>query len=123
MFFEQDSEADVDTVVDAREGEEETLHCSACGHEVTARRHRISIEEAHEHTFVNPGGYVFHIGCFERAPGCLQVGEPTEQNTWFRGHAWSYALCGSCFAHLGWVFQRGEEQSFFGLILNRLASR
>jgi hypothetical protein len=101
--------------------EERTLRCSSCGHRVTTERERISVMDAHQHTFVNPGGYVFHIGCFRNAPGCLEAGFSTEENTWFLGYSWSYALCEGCFAHLGWFYVSAEE-SFFGLILDRLVS-
>jgi hypothetical protein len=95
------------------------LLCLACGHPITSLRERIAAEGAHQHTFTNPGGYVFRIGCFGRAPGCLQAGQPTLEHTWFPGYAWLYALCGGCRTHLGWVFRSGQS-AFFGLILDRL---
>jgi hypothetical protein len=30
------------------------------------------------------------------------------------------AVCGSCLAHLGWLFTAYGLESFYGLILNRL---
>ncbi len=78
----------------------------------------------HEHTFTNPGGWVYRIGCFRRAPGCAQAGEFTEAYSWFPGQAWRYALCAGCRTHLGWVYRQagGEasEAEFYGLILDRL---
>ena len=98
---------------------EERLLCLACGHPITSLRERISAGGAHQHTFANPAGFVFRIGCFGRAPGCAQAGTPTLEHTWFPGRAWRYALCGGCRTHLGWAFQDGRS-GFFGLILDRL---
>jgi hypothetical protein len=93
--------------------------CFACGLTITTLRERISAGGAHEHTFTNPGGYVYRIGCFRRAPGCVRAGEPTREFSWFPGYAWRYALCSGCRAHLGWAFLGGEDE-FYGLILDRL---
>ena len=40
---------------------------------------------AHEHTFVNPGGFVHHIGCFNAAPGCIYLGPTETAFSWFPG--------------------------------------
>lgn len=103
----------------AREESEGELLCFACGAAITRNRERIPVGGAHEHTFTNPAGYVFCIGCFRRAPGCPQAGEFTAEHTWFPGYAWRYALCAGCRIHLGWVF-RGGQSEFYGLILDRL---
>ncbi len=95
------------------------LLCLACGHPITSRRERIREGGDHEHTFANPAGYLFRIGCFARAPGCLLAGQATLEHTWFPGRAWRYALCGGCRTHLGWAFLAGES-AFYGLILDRL---
>ena len=101
-----------------QEEEEETLYCFICGQIITQTRERIPVEGAHKHTFTNPGGYRFEIGCFRQAQGCEQAGEFTDFYSWFDGYSWRYAVCGSCRAHLGWVYQ--GEDSFFGLVLDRL---
>jgi hypothetical protein len=101
-----------------QEGEEENLYCFICGQVITQTRQRIPVGGAHKHTFTNPGGYRFEIGCFREASGCEQAGEFTDFYSWFDGYAWRYAMCGSCRVHLGWVY-RGED-SFFGLVLDRL---
>ncbi|MEW6280582.1 MAG: cereblon family protein [Candidatus Eremiobacterota bacterium] len=98
---------------------EGTVRCRSCGHEVTRQRLAIEVQGAHEHTFRNPAGYSFHVLCFSDAPGCLKAGTPTSQDTWFRGYAWSYALCGQCQGHLGWWFSSTGD-SFAGLIATRL---
>jgi hypothetical protein len=68
---------------------------------------------------MNPGGWVYELGCFLEAPGCRSEGEPTEEHTWFAGHAWRIALCVECGTHLGWRFD-GTSGAFWGLILERL---
>jgi hypothetical protein len=103
-----------------REQEEENLYCFICGLLITQIHQRISVGGTHKHTFTNPGGYRFEIGCFREAPGCEQAGEFTDFYSWFDGYAWCYAVCRSCRVHLGWVY-RGSD-TFFGLVLNRLLS-
>ena len=99
---------------------ERELYCFICGTSITHRRERFAVQGSHEHTFTNPGGYVYHIGCFRAAHGCAQAGKFEEAYTWFRGFSWRYALCASCRVHLGWAYRDGEEAEFYGLILNRL---
>jgi hypothetical protein len=96
------------------------ITCAACGREITDESQRIAVEGAHQHRFMNPEGYVYDIACFGEAPGCAVRGIPTGEFTWFRGFAWSYAVCRGCSAHLGWHYAGGEGAGFFGLIENRL---
>lgn len=104
----------------ASEEPERELYCFICGTAITQQRERFAVQGSHEHTFTNPGGYVYHIGCFRAAPGCEQAGDFAEAYTWFQGFAWRYALCASCRVHLGWAYRDGEGEEFYGLILNRL---
>ncbi|MEW5814122.1 MAG: cereblon family protein [Spirochaetota bacterium] len=98
---------------------EKSICCALCGHEITNDAQRIAVHGGHEHTFTNPHGYVFKIGCFRKSPGCIHAGEKTDEFSWFKGYAWRYALCGSCKSHLGWVFNASTDQ-FYGLILDHL---
>ena len=100
--------------------EDENLYCFICGQIITQIHNSIPVEGAHKHTFTNPGGYLFEIGCFREAQGCEQAGEFTDFYSWFDGYAWRYAVCRSCRVHLGWVYQGPD--TFFGLVLNRLVS-
>jgi hypothetical protein len=93
--------------------------CVACRTLVTSEAERLEVAGAHEHSFVNPAGLRFVIGCFGAAAGCRVDGEPTLEHTWFAGHTWSYASCKNCQAHLGWYFA-ADRARFFGLILSRL---
>jgi hypothetical protein len=95
------------------------LACAGCLRPVTTGAARTAVAGAHEHTFANPAGFQFHIGCFARAIGCLAVGEPTMDWTWFSGYSWQVERCATCGDHLGWLF-RAEAHLFHGLILDRL---
>ncbi len=96
------------------------LLCAACGHAITRVDRRIERNGAHHHRLTNPLGIVFRVGCFSRASGCAEVGEPTEQWSWFQGYFWRIALCGGCGIHLGWSYDRPGVDAFHGLILDRL---
>ena len=60
------------------EEEDENVYCFICGEIITRTHDRIPVEGAHKHTFTNPGGYLFEIGCFREAPGCEQTGKFTD---------------------------------------------
>lgn len=96
------------------------LCCARCGHVITHEKHRTTVNGRHTHTRVNPHGFVFHFGCFARAEGCLVLGPPTAEASWFPGFAWEIALCAACKTHLGWAFH--GESDFLGLVLDRLAA-
>ncbi len=96
------------------------LYCAVCFSAVTEDGERISLEGSHEHTFVNPLGVSFHIGCFRDAPGCTPLGNGTEEWTWFRGFSWEIVICSNCRTHLGWFYLSRGGDSFFGLILEQL---
>ncbi|MCP3889775.1 MAG: hypothetical protein GY702_13005 [Desulfobulbaceae bacterium] len=95
------------------------IYCKMCGTVVTSRDQQLSVNNSHTHTFFNPAGIVFELGCFKKAPGCQIVGDPSSEFTWFAGYLWTLSLCGNCRAHLGWYFE-GKEKTFFALILTNL---
>jgi len=98
------------------------LRCAYCQTIVTYPANAISQLGQHIHSFTNPGGYEFTIGCFRQAY-CQAIGTPSQEWTWFPSYYWQYALCHHCQEHLGWYYQSGEATSgFYGLILNRLIS-
>jgi hypothetical protein len=88
---------------------------------VTTTAERRTVSGSHEHTFANPHGFVFRIGCFAEAT-CVPVEDPSTYWTWFPGYGWQVELCRSCGQHLGWLF-RNEEDRFHGLVLDRLVER
>jgi hypothetical protein len=90
------------------------LRCVACGQPIARDDARIAVDGRHVHTFVNPAGHEYTIGCFAEAPGCVGAGEEESFWTWFPGHVWRMALCSGCGTHLGWSF-RARESGFWGL--------
>lgn len=99
-----------------------TLNCRYCRYRITHPDERTEISQRHLHTFVNPHGLTYRIGCFASAPGARAQGEATELWTWFPGYRWQIAICGSCGVHLGWRYGAGEVV-FFGLIVDRLVEQ
>lgn len=105
-------EQDIDT--------DKYLLCRQCLQIISSPAERIEVQGAHTHTFANPQGIIYEIGCFKTAKGCEYTGIPTNEYTWFRGYRWRIAMCGVCLTHLGWLFMSTVNTSFNGLILNRL---
>ena len=106
---------------DAFERTKETplILCRNCHYTITKPQERIEIDAAHCHTFANPNGYLFEIGCFRNADGCAATGIKTNEFTWFSGYTWQVGVCRRCSIHLGWRFQSMLDY-FYGLILDRL---
>jgi hypothetical protein len=127
-FLFRDSVPGGDVRILERAGEEEGLKpekeplllCRFCGHAITSPKESISFEGRHSHTFMNPAGIVYTIGCFSEAKGCSLYGNPSSEYTWFTGYRWTVALCGRCGGHMGWHYSSGES-SFYGLILENLS--
>ncbi len=116
-----------DIVQPVRKADEDTsprrrkpILCAQCGRPVTYEDLATRIDGAHAHVRANPHGNVFRVGCFEDAPGCSMLGEASAEHSWFAGFEWRIALCASCRTHLGWRFEGGGQQRFFGLILTQL---
>lgn len=108
---------------DERSGaDDDALVCAACEHRITSQDLREERAGSHEHTFVNPGGYVHHIGCFAAASGCVHPGAVETAFSWFPGWSWQIAECGRCRTHLGWLFRCAGEQ-FHGLLVEKLVPR
>ena len=94
--------------------------CRQCHQVITSLDERIEMQGAHQHTFANPHGIVYHIGCFKSAAGCGYAGQPSDEFSWFTGYSWRVAVCGSCLLHLGWLFISPGSETFNGLILDHL---
>jgi hypothetical protein len=103
-----------------KEEEEKHILCAQCRAIITSPHERIEVQGAKEHTFFNPYGIIFQIGCFRQARGCGYQGPGNEQFSWFPGYSWRIALCSSCLAHLGWLYSAPDKESFHGLILDHL---
>ena len=104
-----------------QERKDKALHCLFCQARVTTEREKIEVQGGFRHTFLNPAGQVYEIGCFREAEGCQPIGPPSEEWAWFSGFSWRVALCGACSRHLGWWYaDEARGLSFWGLILPNL---
>lgn len=99
---------------------ESYLRCRRCHQIITSTSEMIEASGCHQHTFVNPEGLLFEIGCFRKAIGCWYIGPATEEFTWFKGFQWKVAVCSRCLIHLGWFYVSSDNESFHGLIIDRL---
>ena len=98
------------------------LYCTICSQPVVRKNKMINVDGSHQHTFLNPHGIVYQIGCFQNAPGCSGVGSYSSEFSWFAGYKWKIMLCSKCSVHLGWQFI-SDNTSFFGLLLERLKEK
>lgn len=106
---------------DAEQPEEKAyILCRQCRQAVTRSEERISTQGAHRHTFANPHGLVFEIGCFRDCMGCGYAGAASDEFSWFAGYRWRVCFCSHCLTHLGWLFSSTGGDGFHGLILERL---
>jgi hypothetical protein len=96
------------------------IRCRQCLAEITRPAYRIAVLGAYQHTFANPAGIVFDIGCFSFVTGITHTGPETDEFTWFQGYQWKIALCRECLVHLGWRFGAPHRSTFYGLIVDRL---
>lgn len=101
------------------EGPGRALGCAFCRRPITSSAAAIEVSGAHEHSFTNPAGITFRIGCFADAAGLTRAGPSTLEWTWFPGYAWQVELCAGCREQLGW-FYRSPHGRFHGLILDNL---
>lgn len=99
--------------------DEKWLICTICGNQITKKNQKIVINSSHQHTFTNPHGIIYTIRCFSSAPGCLTIGSPTLEYTWFSGYSWQVAICSNCKSHNGWKYSRNSS-IFFGLITDMI---
>jgi len=97
---------------------EGAIECTLCRAVITHQDQALAINNRHAHAFFNPAGIAFELRLFRQAPGVSPHGEPSAEFTWFPGYHWQIVLCTACHCHLGWRFI--ADQSFFGLIANRL---
>ncbi|MFT5604007.1 MAG: hypothetical protein ACI9G5_000960 [Paracoccaceae bacterium] len=100
---------------------EDYILCSLCLSPVTHKQAQRQVQGSHEHRVINPHNITFQLLCFDTAPGCTISGEPTPAFSWFRSYYWQYATCSECHEHMGWYYQNSDSESFFGLIVSRLA--
>lgn len=99
--------------------DQEIITCAFCNHHITDPSDQIQVNQSFRHTFANPHGYIFEIGCFSNAPGCVSMSIPSNDFSWFAGYSWEIAECRQCSNHLGWFFSSGTD-GFWGLILENI---
>jgi filamentous hemagglutinin family protein len=99
---------------------ENFILCRSCNHKITTLKEKISINGFHNHTFANPNGVIFDIGCFKNTPGCIYSGHFTDEFSWFKTYRWKVSICASCLTHLGWLFLSSNNDFFSGLIVDRI---
>ena len=99
---------------------ERLILCANCGNPITTSESVITVDGEHIHSFTNPSGITYDIGCFASADGCAVFEETTTEATWFEGFSWSGSICSNCFTHLGWLYE-SEDHIFFGLIVDNLS--
>ena len=104
------------------DGAGRALVCVRCQRTITTAGDRIEVDGLHEHTQINPHGFIWTFGCFAQAPGCVAVGTPSREFAWFAGHSWQIEDCGGCRLHLGWLFAASERR-FHGLIVDRVVEQ
>ena len=100
--------------------EEEYILCRQCRQAITRPADRITMQGSHRHTFANPHGIVYEIGCFGDTKGCGYAGAASTEFTWFAGYSWRVCYCAMCLTHLGWIFSSQGGDVFHGLILDKL---
>ena len=96
------------------------LVCARCRNIVTRRDLVTEIRGNTVHTYTNPHGFTYTFCTFMAAPGCIQMGEPTTEHSWFPPFAWQLAHCAGCREHLGWCFRSTVSEMFYALIEDRL---
>jgi len=101
------------------DGAGRVLACVSCQRAITTTAARTEVGGAHVHSFVNPDGDRFRIGCFADASGLVHVGSSSLEWTWFAGFSWQAEVCAGCRVHLGWLYRAGANR-FHGLILDAL---
>lgn len=99
----------------------EQVLCRFCHAPVTSIHEETVVGDRHQHQLSSHGGTAFLIGCFRQAPGCDIHGAALTDHSWFDGYAWQLARCTDCGEHLGWFYQCGEHDQFYGLIVDKLA--
>lgn len=104
---------------DEKKEEKRYFLCKLCRNTITSYETKINVNGHHSHSFINPAGIEYNIGCFSSASGCNAMGQPTSEFTWFPGFSWSYAICTKCMIHMGWSYQ-SSGSVFYGLILDNL---
>jgi hypothetical protein len=98
--------------------------CLACNSVVTYSDRLVAVSGSKRHRFTNPAGVICEFLTFFSCPGAMTFGNPTEENSWFPGYGWNFALCQSCGNHLGWHYIAAsmleESPEFWGILVYQI---
>ncbi len=121
----QSVDLSIEEKTDTLSREDEIIICASCHHHITDPTRQIIVNNSFHHTFANPHGCVFEIGCFAEARGCRPGSISSNEFSWFIGYSWEIGVCNYCSTHIGWIFSSESNiltvtRQFYGLILERL---
>jgi hypothetical protein len=119
LFYKQSIDLLTKEKVDTTTKEDEIIICASCNNHITDLACQIIVNKSFYHTFANPHGCVFEIGCFSDAIGCMASSIASMEFSWFFGFSWKIGVCNNCSTHLGWIFLSKSDR-FYGLILEKL---
>jgi len=106
---------------EARDAPPEVWACARCREPITTEAERTERSGSREHTFMNPHGFCFRVGCFADARSLRPEGGWSAEWSWFPPCEWQVQHCARCGQHLGWLF-RAPDRRFYGLVLDRLVA-
>ena len=92
--------------------------CRACSTAIAHVGDEISVGDIPVDSMqINPHGYIHEIFTVRSAFQVIITGQPVPADSWFPGYMWRFCLCAQCSQHLGWSYQRNQQDSivFFGL--------
>lgn len=104
-----------------------SICCRQCNAIIASTKDIFSLsDDGPQSAFINEYGYVHSTITLRKIVQLpLLYGNPTTENSWFPGYAWSIALCSNCANHVGWKFVKTQSHlspsSFWGL--SRLSLR
>ena len=98
-----------DAEPETRDEEPAVLACATCREPITTEAERLEVAGAHQHSFMNPHGFYFRIGCFVAAQALRAEGGWSGEWSWFPPCEWQIQRCARCDEHLGWLFRAARE--------------
>eukprot|EP00941_MAST-03F_sp_MAST-3F-sp1_P005501 g5501.t1 len=124
-------------IIKDMEADRPVFCCCRCESPIAEAKDIFRMSENMLAAFVNPGGFVHETLTLKSVrilsnrdqiqTGVMFQGQPSEENSWFPGYAWTIAVCGVCGKHMGWRFnatrKKLQPRLFFGLSRGALVRR